>query len=50
MQRYLHYRPGGTELELLNAAIRRDQERNVQGGPLPVAVSAGSQKAADSEV
>lgn len=29
MQRYLHYRPGRTELEMLTAAIRRDQERNV---------------------
>ncbi len=28
MQRYLHYRPGGTELEMLNVAIKRDQERN----------------------
>jgi integrase len=28
MKRYLHYRPGGTELEMLNAAIRRDQERS----------------------
>jgi integrase len=36
MKRYLHYRPGGTELEMLNAAIRRDQERNVQDRPLTV--------------
>jgi hypothetical protein len=30
MKRYLHYRPGGTELEMLNAAIKRDQERSKQ--------------------
>lgn len=49
MKRYLHYRPGGTELEMLNAAIRRDQERNVQGRPLTVAASVGTQEAVDSE-
>jgi integrase len=36
MKRYLHYRPGGSELEQLNAAIQRDQERNVQDRPLTV--------------
>ncbi|MBS1881924.1 MAG: site-specific integrase [Actinobacteria bacterium] len=50
MQRYLHYRPGGTELEMLNAAIRRDQERNALDRPFPVAASIGTQEAADSEV
>jgi integrase len=50
MQRYLHYRPGGTELEMLNAAIRRDQERKVLDRPPPAGVSIGTQEAADSEV
>jgi integrase len=36
MQRYLHYRPGGTELEMLNQAINRDRERNAQERPLTV--------------
>lgn len=42
MKRYLHYRPGGSELEALNAAIRRDQERNVQERPLTVEAITGA--------
>lgn len=44
MKRYLHYRPGGTELEALNAAIRRDRERNVQDRPPTVDAVVGAAK------
>jgi integrase len=39
MQRYLHFRPGGTELAMLNDAIRRDRERHAQDPP-PLTVEA----------
>lgn len=39
MKRYLHYRPGGSELAMLNQAVKRDRERNVQDRPLTVSVS-----------
>jgi hypothetical protein len=49
MRRYLHYRPGGTELEMLNAAIQRDQERNVQDRPLTVETITGVRQRVESE-
>jgi integrase len=50
MQRYLHYRPGGSELEALNAAIRRDQESNVQDRPLTVDAIVNAAETAPADV